>query len=216
VEGVLEVKAQYGLFLLAGLGLIFLAQACSRPLPPEEPCSFVQTPEQQRVSWNKKLPVKFYIHESVPKEAYGAIDRAVDEYNQHLGGGREIIRIVARGSSGDLSPQKDGNSIIYWFDKDKWDDSRKTEQARTTIYWSGAQIFEADIRINADDFEYFLAEEAPSVHVDLTSLLVHELGHALGLAHNVTHGSVMNLSLAEGQERRKLSDTDLANLRCEY
>lgn len=208
------MKARYFITLTAALGLILLAQACSRPLPPEEACNFVQNPEQQRVSWNKKLPVRFYIHESVPKEAYSAIDRAVEEYNQRLAGGKEVLRIIARGSSGDLSPEKDGYSIIYWFKT--WDDDRKTEQARTTIYWSGAQIFEADIRINADDFEYFFDEATPVSHVDLTSLLVHEFGHALGLAHNVTHGSVMNLSLAEGQERRKLSDTDLSSLRCEY
>ncbi|MGE4133457.1 MAG: matrixin family metalloprotease [Bdellovibrionales bacterium] len=199
------------LFIIA---VLLLVASCSRPLPPQESCNFVQNPEQQRVSWKAGLPVKMFVHSSVPVEAYAAIDRAVEEYNQTLGGGREIIRIVAKGVDGDLSPKKDGRSMIYWFNS--WDPDKPTEQARTTIYWSGIHIFEADIRINAHNFKLYLGEAHSFANLDLTSLLVHELGHVLGLAHNSTSGSVMNFSLNDGQDRRKLSTTDLNSLRCEY
>lgn len=210
------LKAKVSSFIFMAVVVALGMQACSRALPPQESCNFVQNPEQQRVSWNKKLPIPLKIHSSVPPEAYAAIDRAVEEYNRDLGGGREIFRIIERGMTGPLEPRKDGNSVIYWYTS--WDANRPTEQARTTIYWTGVQIFEADIRINAtpDKFKYYFGSDTTFSDLDLTSLLVHEFGHALGLAHNAASGSVMNYSLNDGQDRRKLGSIDLNSLKCEY
>lgn len=197
--------------VLAAAGLM---QACSRPLKPQESCNFVQNPEQQRVSWKGRGPVKLYVHSSVPVEAYPVIDRAIAEYNLKVGGGRELLRVVARGASGDMNPGRDGYSMIYWFKT--WDSNKPTEQARTTIYWTGTEIFEADIRINALNFHYYFGEDTNFNHLDLASLLVHEFGHALGLAHNSSDGSVMAITLDQGQVRRNLGDVDIASLKCEY
>lgn len=196
--------------LVLTLGL----QACQKKLDPQESCNFVQNSEKQRVSWKAEVPVNLMIHASVPAAAYAAIDRAVAEYNATLGRGREVLRITARGVGGDLNPRKDGSSLIYWFTT--WDPAQPKEQARTTIYWAGAQIFEADIRINASKFSYYVGDAPAFSEIDLTSLLVHEFGHALGLAHNNSTGSVMNVALDPGQERRKLGGIDLESLRCEY
>jgi len=192
---------------------VALSPACSRPLKPQESCNFVQNSEQQRLSWEGQLPVRLYVHSSVPAEAYEAIDHAIVEYNQTLGGAQEIFKIVAKGVSGDLNPTRDGYSMIYWFNQ--WDANRPTEQARTTIYWTGSKIFEADIRINAE-ISYSFGVNTNASEVDLTSLLVHELGHVLGLAHNVSSGSVMNITLQEGHDRRKVGAVDMTSLKCEY
>ncbi len=209
------MKTLRTLTLLLCLGLTALGmQACSRHLDPETPCSFVQNPQLQRVSWQRHLPVKLYLHSSVDAEYYPAIDRAVAEYNLKVGGGKEIFKIIARGVSGDLSPKKDGYSMLYWYKT--WDADRASEQARTTIFWSGVEIFEADIRINGADFSYYTGENSNFSGVDFQSLLVHEFGHVLGLAHNPSAGSVMYFSLNHGQERRALGKQDLANLKCEY
>ncbi len=208
------MKLKFAAICILSISIALFNQACQRKLPAEASCNFVQNPELQRVSWGSHLPLNLYVHSSVPKTAYAALDRAVNEYNVKLGGGREIFKIVARGASGALEPKRDGYSMIYWFES--WDSTRRSEQARTTIYWTGSEIFEADIRINAANFSYTTGENVNSTEVDLTSLLVHELGHALGLAHTATHGSVMNFSLDEGQDRRKLSESDLASLKCEY
>ncbi len=202
-----------GLTLFAGFIALGM-QACSRPLAPQDSCNFVQNPELQRVSWDRHVPVKLFLHKSVPTEAYAAIDRAIAELNLKAGNGKELLKIVARGADGALDPKKDGYSMIYWFNS--WDHERPSEQARTTIYWTGAEIFEADMRINADNFSYNEGEDSNFTNVDLQSLVLHELGHVLGLAHNVTSGSVMNFTLNEGQDRRNLSDVDLASLKCEY
>jgi hypothetical protein len=204
---------QTSLIVLIAMSAL-MNQACMRKLPAQESCNFVQNPEKQRVSWNNKVPVKIYLHESVPQEAYAAMDKAIAEYNAKLGGGREMFRIVARGASGALDPKRDGYSMVYWFKS--WDPARRTEQARTTIYWTGDEIFEADIRVNAANFSYSIGENTHPAEVDLVSLMVHEFGHALGLGHTLNHGSVMNFSLDQGQDRRRLSDQDLASLQCEY
>ena len=199
-------------FLLPTLVILsFVLQACSRKMDPQPPCDFVQNADQQRVSWRKNTTVKLYLHSSIPVEAYAAIDRAVAEFNAKLG--PDTFRIIARGVSGDLVPAKDGYSMIYWFDA--WDADRPNEQARTTIYWTGSEIFEADMRINGT-FDYSF-DSGPNISgIDLESLVVHELGHVLGLAHNATSGSIMSTTLDVGQERRKLSDLDTVNLQCEY
>lgn len=189
-------------------------QACSRPLPPQESCNFVQNPELQRVSWKKNLPLKMYVHSSVPTDAYPAIKRAVQQYNDTLGGGEEVIRIVGFGQGGELDPSRDGYSMIYWFNT--WDANKPTEQARTTIYWQGTEIYEADVRINAKNFTYYTDDGTTFNDLDLESLVVHELGHALGLAHTPLKGSVMNPILGEGQVRRKLGLNDVSDLKCEY
>jgi hypothetical protein len=206
-------RATILLLCLAAVGLML--EACSRPQAPQEPCGFVQNPELQRVSWKEHLPIKLYVHKSVPQEAYASIDQAISEYNRGPGGGREIFKIIARGVDGDLNPQKDGYSTIYWFNT--WDPDRTTEQARTTIYWSGNEIFEADMRINAKDFTYnFDPANGNFTNVDLDSLVLHELGHVLGLAHITTTGSAMHATLDEGQVRRKLGAIDTSDIKCEY
>lgn len=189
-----------------------LVQACSRPQSPQPSCNFVENPESQRVSWKRKLPINLYLHNSVPTDAYPAISKAVSEYNAKMGNGQEIFHIVGW-VGGTLNPVQDGYSTIYWFTS--WDGS-SDEQARTTIYWMGNEIFEADMRINAAGFSYSKEENVNSTEVDLQSLVTHELGHMLGLAHNPTAGSVMNFSLAKGVERRTLGAVDLASLKCEY
>jgi hypothetical protein len=209
------VRAKATIALLCLAAAAALLQACSRPLSPQDSCNFVENPDQQRVSWKDHLPVKLYLNKSVPQDAYAAIDRAIAEYNAGPGGGREMFRIVARGVEGDLNPQKDGYSTIYWFNT--WDADRTTEQARTTIYWSGNEIFEADMRINAKDFTYNYDVTVSSfTDVDLDSLVLHELGHVLGLAHTTAPGSAMHATLDEGQVRRALGTVDLADLKCEY
>lgn len=202
----------FGLTVVIGVLLSLTIQACSRPLPPQASCDFVQNPDQQRVSWNRRLPVKLYIHKSVPAEAYPALDRAVSEFNSKLG--QEIFKVIARGTDGALSPQRDGYSTIYWFDS--WEADKTVEQARTTIYWAGVEIYEADMRINGRNFTYNYSSSTRFSNVDLDSLFVHELGHAVGLAHREMEVSVMDPTLADGEVRREFTASDLANLRCEY
>lgn len=199
------------LFILSVVGIVVLGPRLMRSTPPQNTCNFVQNVDQQRVSWKGELPVHLRVHKSVPLEAKPAIERALSMYKQVLG--KEIFVIDTWGVEGPDVPEKDGNSTIYWMSQ--WEPERSKEQARTTLYWNGDQIYEADIRVNAANFRFNFSPDS-SPQIDLESLMIHELGHVLGLTHDPTRGSVMNFSLDEGQLRRHLGVIDLASLHCEY
>lgn len=194
------------LFLMITVG--FGLQGCGRSASPEESCNFVQNSEAQRVSWSNTVPIYMRIDSTVPKEFRDAIKRAASAWNaiSH----RELVRI--REEITTTRPANDQNSVIYWMST--WEGARSYEQARTTVYWKGDQIYEADIRINAKDFKY-VDGRGPGM-IDFESLLIHEFGHVLGLAHNEIGSSVMAMSLASNTERREVSDDDQKSLRCEY
>jgi hypothetical protein len=199
-----------------------LTQACSRKLNPEKPCGFVQSNELQRVSWKENFPVRFMIHNSVPTEAYGAIRAAMEHWNIEMG--KEVFKIEIYGVGGVNEPRQDNVNVIYWMNQ--WEQDRQSEQARTTIYWTGSRIYEADIRINAafpfhypeDDLVSAQGEldQSSIAGVDFKSLMIHELGHAIGLAHREESSSVMQTMLASGVDRRQLSKADLDSVKCEY
>lgn len=198
-------------FLVIIVAILSMA-ACAPILEPEKECNFVQNSQLQRVSWNASLPIKIYLHSSVPEEFIGAISQAMKSWDASLGSRPifELAGIITQGSE----PVQDGSSVIYW--REDWDDVRTSEQARTTIFWKGSQIQEADIQVNARDFNFFWGDQAVSGAVDVESLMLHELGHVLGLGHNEASLSVMASRLASATLRRDPSKADVDSLRCEY
>lgn len=202
------------LVLLAIVGLLSL-QACGRKIDPETSCNFVQNSSMQRVSWNEDIPVRIYVHKSVPAEHHQAIRDAALAWNVKLG--KTIIEIEGFNIDGPAVPKRDSYSMIYWLTE--WEENRSTEQARTTVYWSGTRIYEADIRINEKDFDFFSGDEPDSSSVDMLKLMIHEFGHVLGLSHNESTHSVMKSSLATGvnnDRRDVVGPVDISSLECEY
>ncbi|OQW49306.1 MAG: hypothetical protein A4S09_12385 [Proteobacteria bacterium SG_bin7] len=191
--------------------LMMTMAACNLKITPEKGCNFVMNSMQQRVSWNSNLPISIYIHDSVPSDYIPAVTNAMKTWETALG--RKLFEVVGV-VSGPATPQKDGVSIIYFMSK--WEESKTSEQARTTIYWQGEQIVEGDIRINAKNFTFSTGSSPVAASVDFESLLIHELGHLLGLAHDNEAGSVMNERLASGVLRRDIGNVDLASVKCEY
>ncbi|RME16254.1 MAG: hypothetical protein D6797_04915 [Bdellovibrio sp.] len=203
---------------LKGLLLLFsmlLLQACGKP-KKEEPCGFVMNSLGQRVSWSDGKTIYLYVHDSVPVELEPGITAAVAEINRSLKKTRiEIIK----GLQGKNQPAQDGYSVIYF--KNEWDANRPDEQARTTIYWKGTHIYEADIMVNGKNFQFFvdpseLQKSGNYRAIHFKSLMLHELGHVLGLAHRHEENTVMAETLLGGEIRDWLTDSDKKSLRCEY
>lgn len=212
--------------LISGLVILvlLLTQACTRSLDPEEPCNFVQSSQMQRVSWKQDLPVKLMVHASVPQEAWPSIERAIKHWNaqvaaQGIQGPAFVVELW--GVGGAVAPDQDFNNMIYWMSD--WEQNLANQQARTTIYWTGSRIYEADIRINERNHDFYFERDLEAqdqseydVKVHFESLMVHELGHVLGLAHNSQEGSVMQTELASGVERQSLGKVDADSVSCEY
>ena len=53
-------------------------------------------------------------------------------------------------------------------------------------------------------------------HIHLESLIIHELGHVLGLKHNDDKSSIMQRTLSGQVERDVIGDSDYKNVQCEY
>lgn len=199
-----------GLGVIAGLAMV---QACSEQISPESSCNFVQNGQYQRVSWDKKQ-ITLQLDSSVPSQYVSSFETAIQIWNTKLA--NTVIVLQKTGTTGTVgSARKDGVSKIYW--RNTWDDNKPNEQARTTVYWSGNRIYEADLQVNAKNFAYFTSTQAPSYdQVHLESLVVHEIGHVLGLAHTNSSGSVMKPNLLSGYKRDEPGQADLSSLKCEY
>jgi hypothetical protein len=197
-------------FLCLTIALTLLVTACGPKLQPQQSCNFVQNSEEQRVSWKGEVPIDIYVHESVPSNFIKPLLKAMAQWEMQTG--HALFRLAGV-KTGPLTPSRDGQSVIYWFKT--WNQGLETEQARTTIYWVGDRIDEADMYVDGSNFTYAEADPTPA-EVDFESLMVHELGHVLGYQHIVDHPSVMSPTLANGVERRTLEREDLSSFQCEY
>ncbi len=177
----------------------------------QDDCGYVQNVYGERISWKNDVPVTLDIHQSVPVEYRDAIYSAVQKWNG--GHGRELIRI-GNVVSGSGTAQKDNSNVIYM--NNTWDANKASEQARTSVYWTGNQIREADIRINDANFNFYWSGSAQTQGVNIEALVMHELGHVLGLKHKDLSDSVMQTYLANNTDRTQVGSLDLQSLKCEY
>lgn len=204
--------SRHRLQLLTLLLPILLAfQACGPKKGDEADCGFVQNVYGERISWKDSAPVGLYVHEGFPPSMLPALQRAISHWDQVLG--RPSFRILQTGYQSS-SPRQDGVNVIYWMNT--WEPEKSTEQARTSVYWIGDQIREADVRINDKNFNLYLNTPTSPSDVHLESLLLHELGHVLGLKHKDDNGSVMGTYLASSTVRTAISQADKENIKCEY
>nr|BFD62374.1 hypothetical protein BdHM001_10550 [Bdellovibrio sp. HM001]BFD67722.1 hypothetical protein HAGR004_27440 [Bdellovibrio sp. HAGR004] len=208
-----------------GISLILTVALSIQACAPksQEDCGFVQNVYGERISWKSDVPVTMHLHESVPDSMVPAIRSAAATWARTAG--RDIIKIVEYPrETGPLNPHKDGRNVIYFMNT--WEANRSSEQGRTSVYWIGDLIKEADIRLNAADFSFYWngsglttaakPERKSSSPVNIEALVLHEMGHVLGLKHKDNNGSVMATYLSSGDDRVNLAGTDTASLQCEY
>ena len=213
---------------MALIPTFLLFTACSNPPPAEDSCNFVQNSFKRRVSW-AKTPVKFYADKSITDEQYAGILAAMKVWNDEFD--TPVFELIGRtGDSKGLPAPKlrgdgrvvaDGYNGIYRVEKSVFENTnQKDEQARTSISYRGDFIYEADILIDGSEQFYYqdLALQSGEGKVQFKSLMIHELGHVLGLGHVEIAGveSVMYPKLQFGQYRGQLGDIDKDSLACEY
>jgi hypothetical protein len=193
------------------ISFLWIFEGCGPKKLEEADCGFVQIVYGQRISWKDSAAIPLYVHESFPANMLPGLEAAIATWQNVMG--RPVFRIAQTNyqSSG---PRQDGMNVIYWMSA--WEADKRTEQARTSVYWVGDQIREADIRLNDKDFNFYLNQGGYDQDVHLESLMLHELGHVLGLKHKDGGGSVMGTYLASSTVRNQVSAIDKENLKCEY
>lgn len=233
--------------------LLFLT-ACPNPPPAEDPCNFVQNSLKRRVSW-ARTPIVLYVDDSLLSidvgergelAALDSLSEAVEFWNDQFD--TPVFNLV--GLTDQLpDPQlaADGRVIpdtfngIYVVEPQVFRNTTgRDEQARTSINFRGDFIYEADILIDSSERFYFEDQNQPAGlgEVQFKSLMIHELGHVLGLGHVEIDGtdSVMYPRLQFGQMRPQptisqegvvqlnssgataleLPEVDQGSLACEY
>lgn len=191
--------------------LVLILASCAKPKAQKD-CGYVQNVYGERVSWKNTVPVRMYFHTSVPAQFETAIRSAAESWNRAFGRTILIIESTRVGGGG---PTRDNKNVIYFLNT--WEADRASEQARTSLYWVGDQIQEADVRVNAQNYQFYATGTAVTVSaVSIEALLLHELGHVIGLRHNDASPSVMATYLKANQDRTQLQEADMASLQCEY
>lgn len=213
-------------FILVG-ALLSLSMGLSNCSPKSQnDCGFVQNIYGQRISWKNSGAIRLFIHDSVPTELRPAIYRAAATWEKEVG--FKIFDITEDSTQlgpSHIAPSRDQKNAIYFLSE--WESDRTSEQGRTSVYWVGDQIQEADIRINAFDFSYYdqdpqhliggskKSNRLVSDGYSFEALILHEMGHFLGLKHR-EDGSVMATHLASNSNRTQLAAVDLESISCEY
>jgi hypothetical protein len=145
------------------------------------------------------------------EDAVTAILNATNEWNTH--GGSEL-QFVYMGTTNLATTADDGVNVVHF-------------KAGSSPHGAGNKAFcyywETQDAFRGFDVELYEATGVQNIHVnysikatplpwdtDVWSLVLHELGHALGLDHSQVAGTVMDTSCGNGCARRFLYADDIA------
>lgn len=107
-----------------------------------------------------------------------------------------------------------GNSNIVLFRGDAWPHPGAEDAVGLTTISSNERtgdILDADIEINGTA-PLSSTDAVPPDRYDLLSVLTHEAGHFLGLAHSMAPGATMQPVFSPGNDYRVLTEDDIAGI----
>jgi hypothetical protein len=121
-------------------------------------------------------------------------------------------------TSVEFNEAKGGNANVVVFRDEVWPQGKDSSTiALTTVTFSKitGEIVDADIEVNsAGDFTFTLSDS--DVQTDLLSIMTHEAGHFLGMAHSYDIEATMWASYGGGIEQRTLESDDVSGICAAY
>lgn len=151
-------------------------------------------------------------------EVQQAFQSAAEKWRRATGG---YIEFVLVGDTNDTRlgfvPSWDNNPNIVYFD-DNWQYS-PTTVARATTSISSTRLIgvKHDMRFNS---KYYSFTSSLSVDnnglMDLETIMLHEMGHWIGLQHSSDTTAVMYEGVYGGEVRRELTSDDIAGFNAMY
>lgn len=158
--------------------------------------NIIKSDTGQSVRWTI-FPIKLVIQPGFPERLRPAIYQAAAKWNNAMG---STYFIVSKSLSKKESGLGDHQNTIYW----KQGSGRTDENGSTELNFYRNHITEADIYIDGRSTD------------DLESVLIHEMGHVLGLEHSHDKTSIMYESLRDGEIRRNISQQEVSSIQCVY
>lgn len=107
------------------------------------------------------------------------------------------------------------NVNVVLFQDEKWNyRGIDGTLAKTSVTYSDetGEILDADIEVNTANNTVTLSDVPGEVDYDLESIMVHEVGHFIGIAHSADSNAIMAPSYSPGDIKRELTPDDVAAL----
>jgi predicted Zn-dependent protease len=172
------------------------------------------------VQWDiSKGPVAITLNSAgsndVPfRNVEGAVQQALDKW-QSISSQNLRFQYAGRSTAAQANSSDNINSIV-WIEK-HWEYSGSTLAITKSSYYIGdpSYLVDTDILMNGVDFHWSTDADSNGATVDVQQILMHELGHASGLAHSSRYKAVMYPYL-RSQVRHLLTSDDKAAIRFLY
>lgn len=175
------------------------------------------------IRW-KDTPINLKISESFSDEEAGSIEAMSEKWNNVILNYSFFptpLMSVPNKNYNRLEDFYDNEFGVYasydWFDDVSSDSLAVTQFFGTEKNWGDEkylEIFHADIIINYRDHEFTIDGEI--FGYDLPSVVLHEMGHFLGLQHQYEQNSVMQPYLEELEQMHNIQEIDIENLESCY
>jgi hypothetical protein len=154
------------------------------------------------------------------EEVQAAMEEAASAWTDIVcdNGAPPVLEIVIGGIRDDVEPGYSFDrsvaayNLVHFVDEGWTDSERRTANTIRAMHGPSGEILDADIGINSELFDFAIAPNEGRVH--LTGILVHEVGHALGLDHSNIEDATMVASaeIGDRDDLVSLSDDDKAGL----